>query len=515
MSNSGELIRLAALALLLTSTFIIECKPTAATTLSPDKLEIHFDSLSASEGLTLTVSARGDTDARTTFSNMPCCGLKSALKFIKDVRITADGRPLAVTLGPKGWTVKHAPGALLQVSYRLPHSGPMMIDIGAPDQLRPIVTATTFHMVGTFGLLLPTGRSDSEPLLLYVDATQVADNQHFVSSFGAGNRLHGVRTTWSQAAKALYLGGAITLSIHDTSAGKVAIAYSGMSPGFDATDFSMDALQILAGERDFFHDSQPWYLVSLHGGVRKDHAINLGGGMGLSNSFVMFARSDLDAANPEHREQFRWVLAHEYFHNWNGLTLRVASAPRANSDDASVYWFSEGVTEFYTMRILTRIGLQSPDRSLRVLDYKLERYAANRRRQLSAAAAAGLFWSDPDGEQIPYLRGYLAAWVADLGMQRGSGNQQDLDSALRSLLTRARREPGFRVDNTFLADYLSKAMSAKDRTAFRKFVLEGGDAPLDERSFAPCLVGKRSAIAGISTLQFEFSDPSMPNCFRH
>lgn len=515
MSNSCELFRLAAFTLLLTSTFIIDCKPAAAATLSPDKVEIHFDSLSASEGLTLTVSARGDMDAQTTFSNTPCCGLKSALEFVKDVRITADGRPLAVALGANGWTVKHAPGVLLQVSYRLPHSGPMVIDVGVPDQLRPIVTATAFHMVGTFGLLLPTGRSDSEPILLYVDATQVADNQHFVSSFGLGNHLRGVRTTRAQAAKALYLGGAITLAIHDTSAGKVAIAYSGMNPTFDATDFSTDTLKILAAERDFFQDSQPWYLVSLHGGVRKNPVINLGGGMGLSNSFVMFARSDLDAANPEHREHFRWVLAHEYFHNWNGLTLRVASAPGTNKDDTSVYWFSEGVTEFYTMRILTRIGLQSPARSLRVLDYKLERYAANRRRQLSAAAAADLFWSDPDGEQIPYLRGYLAAWAADLGMQRGSGIQRSLDSALRWLVTRARREPGFRVDNTLLADYLSEGMSAKDRTAFRNFVLEGGDAPLDERSFAPCLAGKRKAIAGIPTLQFDFADPSIRNCFRH
>jgi predicted metalloprotease with PDZ domain len=122
--------------------------------------------------------------------------------------------------------------------------------------------------------------------------------------------------------------------------------------------------------------------------VARDSNTYLGGGMGLTNSFVMFAKAGLDFSAAEQREQFRWVLAHEYFREWNGLTLRVASLPKSD-DDASVYWFSEGVTEFYTMRLLTRAGLQSPARSRDVLDDRLTRYGANSKRGLSAKDAAG------------------------------------------------------------------------------------------------------------------------------
>lgn len=479
-----------------------------------ERLGLRFESLRAGQGLAVSITVAGDADGKTTFSNTACCGVASAQQFIRDVRVQSDGRSLAPTRDGRGWTVQHAPGALLQLSYRLPPTGPMSIDTGVPDQLRPIVRGNLFHVVGTFGLLLPQDRSQSDPVQLQLDATKVADKQHFVSSFGPGNQLS-VRVTRAQLAKALYLGGAITLSLHDTPKGRVAIAFSAMDKGFAASAFSGDALAILAAEREFFNDSQPWYLVSLHGGVPSNPVINLGGGMGLTSSFVMFARSDLDAASQQHREQFRWVLAHEYFHNWNGLGLRVAARPDTGRDDVSAYWFSEGVTEFYTMRLLTRIGLQTSARSVRILDNRLERYAANGKRALGAEAAAKLFWSDPDGEQIPYLRGYLAAWTADLALRRQSSAKHGLDASMRALVARAKAEPAFRVDNAFLVPYLAGQMSTQDARAFRRFVLQGGDVALDPESFAPCLSGAVKPIKGVPTLQFEFAHASDSACFAH
>jgi hypothetical protein len=478
-------------------------------------MAIRFDALSPVEGLRLSVSTRGDHDGSTTFSNTVCCGIDSAQGYIRDVRIYAGDKPLAVRQEGGGWTVRHAPDAPLRVSYRLPPTGPMLIDVGVPEQLRPIVEKNSFHVVGTFGLLLPMGRGRAAPITLDVDATQVADDAHFVSSFGSGNRLRGVQTTLGKASKAIYLGGAIRVSLHDTPTGKVAIAYSGMDAGFQPAVFSADTLAILAAERAFFRDRQDWYLVSLHGGRRQDPVINLGGGMGLTNSFAMFAWSGLDGRSEQHREQVRWVLAHEYFHNWNGLTLRVASRADGKGDDTSVYWFSEGVTEFYTMRVLTRMGLQAPARSLRVLNDKLERYAANSRRDVGAQAAGDLFWSDADGEQIPYLRGYLAAWAADLALRRNSGGKRGLDDSLRALVARGEAQEDFRVDNRFLVSYLSQGMSARDAARFSRFVLRGGDAPLDVDSLAPCLVGERKRLAKATALQFAFAKATNAACFRH
>lgn len=488
---------------------------TQSLALSTEPLAIRFESLSPTDGLTVSVTAAGDESGTTTFSNQACCGVESAQQFIRDVRITTQGRPLVVQQDASGWTVHNARHAQLTVTYRLPPTGPMIIDVGVPDQLRPIIRGNLFHVIGKFGMLLPTGRGDSDRVALSLDATQVANKEHFVSSLGPGNNISGMIVKRSQVAEALYLGGPIQLSIFNTPAGKLAVAYSAMDPGFKRGVFTSQALAIISAERKFFSDGQRWYLISLHGGTSKNPVINLGGGMGLSNSFAMFARSDLDSANAEHLEQFRLVLAHEYFHNWNGLLLRVASLPNSDQDDASVYWFSEGVTEFYTMRILTRAGLQTPARSKSFLNDKLKRYAANSRRALGPGAAGRLFWSDPDAEQIPYLRGYLAAWAADMAIRRGSAGKRDLDSALQALVIRAKTQPRFRATNEFLARYLTQHVSAKDAADLRKFILHGGDAPLGISSFAPCLVGRKLVKNRHAELQYDFADRRNNTCFNH
>ena len=487
----------------------------AAESSTAELLKIRFDTLSSERGLTLSITAVGDSDGKTTLANKKCCGIEDAQQFVRDVRIHASGRPLPVAHDASGWTVSHAPQAILTVTYRLPPSGPTRIDTGVPGQIRPLIHGGLFHLIGNQAFLLPAGRAGSDPVELDIDATRVAGDDRFVSSFGPGTTLRGKLVTRAQVGQALYLGGPITLTVHDTPAGKVGVVYSAMDATVRADDLRNDALAIVAAERGFFDDAQPWYLVSVHGAARGNSKINIGGGTGLTDSFVMFVATDLDFSNAEHREHFRWVLAHEYFHQWNGLTLRVAPRPKSEKDDTSVYWFSEGVTEFYTMRLLTRAGLQLSARSLDVLNNKLMRYAKNGKRGVSAEAAGGLFWTDADGEQIPYLRGYLVAWHADIAMRRSSDGKRGLDAAMQALVKRAKAEPHFRVDNAFLASYLTAGLAARDAKYLRKFMIDGGEAPLDARSFSPCLEGKRELISGHATLQFDFADVADTSCFHH
>ena len=69
------------------------------------------------------------------------------------------------------------------------------------------------------------------------------------------------------------------------------------------------------------------------------------------------------------------------------------------------------------------------------------------------------------------------------------------------------------MDNEFLASHLATGMSVPDAKTFRKFVLDGGEAPLDTTSFRPCLEGKKKAIAGRVALQFEFAVRAATRCF--
>ena len=481
----------------------------------PEPLRIRFDALSAERGLSVSITTRGDHDGQTTFSNRSFATYKGQQSAV-DVRIDADGKPLQAIRGARGWTVRHAPDAMLTVNYRLPTSGPTLIDAGVADWVRPWVRDGAFDLVGDTAWLLPTGRSDDDAVALSIDATRVADDRRFVSSFGPGAVLHDADVTRGQIGRALYEGGAIGLAVRNTPSGRIGVVWSAMAPTIHAREMQDDAFAILGAERAFFHDSQPWYLVSVHGGARRDPKVNLGGGTGLTHSFAMFAKPDLDFGVAEEREHFRWVLSHEYFHQWNGLTLRVASLPGRNDDDyTSVYWFSEGFTEFYAMRLLTRAGLQTPDRADDVLNDKLERYARNRLRNVGVEAAGPLFLTDADAEQIPYLRGYLAAWQVDLAMRRASGGARSLDDVMRAFVARAKAEPRFRVTTELLLAELGKGMPARDAEALRHLILMGGDPALDANSFSPCLRGKLQDFGHAKAWQYSFVSASRTDCFRY
>lgn len=479
-----------------------------------EPIGVRLDHWSPERGLAVSITVRGDADGDTTFSNATCCGIADAHVFVRDVRVRAGGHPLPVEQAAAGWSVRHAPDAVLTVTYRLRPSGPDRIAAGTAGQFRPLIHAGLFRLIGTTAFLLPVGRSGSDAVVLDLDATGVVYEDHFVSSFGVGVVLKGIRATRQQVLSAVYLGGPISLTLHDTPSGKVGIVHSGMNATFRAADLQSDALAIVETTRSFFGDSQPWYLVSVHGADQNGSA-TVGGGTGLTNSFAMFVAQDLDLGDVVQREHFRWVLAHEYFHQWNGLTLRVASAPMSEKDDTSVYWFSEGITEFYAMRLLTRAGLQSPRRSLDVLDHKLMRYDTNSRRDVGAEAIGPLFWTDRDGEQIPYLRGYLIAWYVELAARRSSGESGGLDRLIRTLVRWARDEPSFRVDNAFLVSYLGKGLADGDAEILGRFILNGGKAPFDANSFSPCLHGEHEPFSGKPVLQFAFAERGDTACFLH
>ena len=481
----------------------------------PEPIAIRFDQWTPQDGLTLSITVPGDRDGVTRFSNTTCCGIADARVFVRDVKVSSSGHPLAVVDTATGWTVHHRRGASLTVTYRLPPSGPLRIDSGTQGQFQPLVDARTFHLIGTTALVLPTGRAGNDPVILEFDATRMASHGRFVSSFGAGGSLHRVRTTRANVASSLFLGGALDLTTHASDRGTVTVAYSGMRPSPHEAELTDDVFAIVEAERRFFGDAQPWYLVSVRGAERNGSHVNLGGGMGMTNAFAMFAASDLDASNPEHREQFRWVIAHEYFHQWNGRQLQVASLPGSEHDDASVYWFSEGVTDFYATRLLTRAGLLSPGAALDTLNRKLLRYATNGKRNISASEAGPLFWTDAEAEQIPYLRGYLAAWYVELAALRDSDGRRGLDEAMKALVRRAKAEPAFRVDSLFLADYLSQGLTAQDAGVLHRFIIEGGETPLSTDSFRPCLAGTMEKLeAGTPVLQFAFAGPDT-TCFHH
>ncbi len=151
-------------------------------------------------------------------------------------------------------------------------------------------------------------------------------------------------------------------------------------------------------------------------------------------------------------ERFLSLVAHEYFHLWNGKRLRPA--PLGPFDyDREVYtgalWLVEGVTAYYDELLLARAGITTGDRYLELQADRLRAHfdtPGRTRQSLSEASFdAWIKYYQRDenslNSQISYYeKGQLVAMILDLEVRARSQSRRSLDDILRALWQRYGRE---------------------------------------------------------------------------
>lgn len=147
-------------------------------------------------------------------------------------------------------------------------------------------------------------------------------------------------------------------------------------------------------------------------------------------------------------ERFLSLVAHEYFHLWNGKRLRPA--PLGPFDyDREVYtgalWLVEGITAYYDELILTRAAISTGER---YLELQAERLRAlfdtpGRTRQTLSEASfdAWIKYYQRDenslNSQVSYYeKGQLVAMILDLEIRFRSQSRRSLDDVMRALWQR-------------------------------------------------------------------------------
>jgi len=151
------------------------------------------------------------------------------------------------------------------------------------------------------------------------------------------------------------------------------------------------------------------------------------------------------------------IIAHEFFHNWNGEILRPA--------DDSFMWFTEGVTVYFSYRVLLNAGI------INGLQYEsagsaiAERYERNPLRgsvNLSGAGNSDL--SNREMVGLLYDGGYLAAKALDERIRSLTGGERGLIDVVRRLY---REDSGGREIGVV---ELGKAVFAETGTDLSRFI---------------------------------------------
>lgn len=381
-------------------------------TLSPHFTEANLDAVD------VAMTFAGDIDGETVLT-LPdkFAGQAELWRHVTGLQVTG-----ATVTEPDPVTriLRHAPGASLTVRYRVGTAYDAAP--GAYDKGGAIIRPDWFASFGEALFSSVGGRENAAARFRWqgwpATWAMVSDMDH--------GRLGHPMTGDDVGESTVLAGPHVQLFERPIPKGTLRLGVQGTFE-FDTAGY-VDALtRVIAAQREFWGDAQGPYTVTLyalHGVATGSSA----GGTGRSDGFALEATPDIGLPI------LTRILAHEHTHTW--IPRRVGELPKV--DEALDYWFSEGVTEFYTGRTLLSTGVWTPAQFADDLNETLARYAGSPARDLPNSAIAKDFWSNSDVQQLPYDRGRLFALLVDHELRARSGGTVDYGTLLSIMRDRWR-----------------------------------------------------------------------------
>lgn len=403
------------------------------------------------------LSFRGDADGETVLALPGSWGGEDELYRGVEALEVVSGAQMREGEGPALRVLTHRPNARIRLRWRVIQDWPGEPTASQGNPYRPIVRPGYFHLIGNAALVTPR-IAEATPARLRVRGmprgwTFASDLEH------RGLRLGNVGASVS-------VGGDFRI----VESADVRVAIRGQWRFTDA-GFARDVDEIVAGQRRFWGDGASPFLVTVVQLNAPDGWTSIGG-TGLSDAFAFFASPNAEAG-PITR-----TLAHEGMHTW--IPGRIGGMPDEN--EAIDYWLSEGLTDFYTGRLLVREGLWTPAEFAVDFNAMLRAYAESPVREAPNGRILADFWREPAVRQLPYQRGRLLATMWDARLRAGG---RDLDDVMREMRRRADGDDDALTAAELLPNVLG-TMGVDIGADIAAYAEAGGAVLLPEDVLAPC-----------------------------
>jgi len=125
-------------------------------------------------------------------------------------------------------------------------------------------------------------------------------------------------------------------------------------------------------------------------------------------------------------------IVHELLHFWNGHTLKIAGTDEE--------WFKEGVTDYLTVLLRSRLGQDRPEVTLRKFENALRRVALSRMMMGNTQGLDTAGAQKQQNRMLVYGGGLLTGLALDLELRRATGDAHGLATLLQRLYVEFARE---------------------------------------------------------------------------
>lgn len=448
---------------------------------SPPQVQILIDLRDTSKAAHIELQFPRQQTDRIELALDDWGGLSQLADGIQQITASVDGKPTSVQVTSDGkWQLRAPAGEQVRLRYAI--AANRRYSTGDDrDHYRPIVTPDLFHAVGHNTLILPNHLPGPWQVTLRW-LLPPARGWRTASSFAAGETVSRFAVRPELLADSLLVAGAIRVLERKVHEQPVFLAIHGNSWQFSDAEFADRVQHILATERGFVGDYDfPHYLVSvLAVGQPIDNGYSLNGTR-LHRSFALFMNPNASLATSSPvTGAVEGLLMHETFHEWNGGQL--SGDPKL--PDGELYWFTEGLTNFYTRKLLQRAGLRTEAETLASVNALLKRYHLSPVREASNADIVAKFWQSAPMQELPYDRGDLLALYLDGRIRQISAGKQSLDDLFFALLAASRQGKPLTLD-AFVAA-LTPWLPVVERASLREFVERGGELGSFAQSLPSC-----------------------------
>ena len=324
---------------------------------------------------------------------------------------------VADTSEPWVKVLTHEPGATIQVRYVLVQDRADALQALRGAGFRPVLQRNYFHWLGN--AWVRPGLDETTPLSFSIEWKNLPPDWVISNTFGAQQQQQQFTANLRAFTSSVFVGGDFRLRSVTVKDQPVRIALRG-AWAFTDDEFAALVEKIFLLQRGFWDDfNYPDYFVSLLPlDPLPQGAAN--SGTGLAQSFATFATPNCTL------EDFKYLLAHELFHNWNSRRLGRIREPQE-----LMYWFSEGFTDYYSYRLLWRGGLLTLDEYVAKYNEAVRRYYTSSLRHTPNERVAREFFSSAELSRLTYWRGRLLAANWDALIRTNSGGKHSLDDVMR------------------------------------------------------------------------------------
>jgi predicted metalloprotease with PDZ domain len=353
----------------------------------------------------------------------------------------------------------------------------------------PRMSSQYFYILGNRNFPLPNW-PDTRAVRCEIRWVGFPPSWLIVNSYGVAHRVQRFSTTMADLRKAVFVGGDFRIQ-----------PVSQAAPG----------LRLVTRGRWHFPDESVTKLLDRL--YRADFAIWRDGG--LKDHFVwMLPTPDSGPHEGENRthglifyggeetediRDFAFLLSHELFHAWNPHRLTPPDF------DERLYWFTEGVTDFYAAVTLLRTGIWGFEQFVSKLNAVSREYYDSPKRNLSADEMVVQRRTNLAAERLPYQQGFLLSANWNLRIRERSHGAQSLDSALRRLKSTSRRV----LSNDRIERALAAAGVPETGTEIEKSILRGETISLVPNALGNCAT-ETFAAAGFD-IGFDYEKSSKAN----